>query len=77
MAVSNHLFYWCSMGFLEEEYCWAETRSYINIKAGIHEVPPVYLRRMFHTIHSEPRHKVKVSGQFHTPSPYSWSRQSC
>jgi hypothetical protein len=60
------------MGFQEEDFCYAESISYINIKAGIYEVPLVYASyvyayRMFHTTHSEPRHKGKVSGHFHSP----------
>ena len=61
MAIPDHLFHWCPMGFREEEFSCAE----INIKAGIYEVPPVYASymyayRMFHTTHSEPSHKAGV-----------------
>jgi hypothetical protein len=27
----------------------------------------LYAYRMFHTTHSEPRHKAEVSGHFHSP----------
>lgn len=75
MAIPDHLFYSCPMGFREENFCYAESISYINIKAGIYEVPFVYAsyvcaNRMFHNTHSEPRHKAEVSGHFTPRSLY-------
>ena len=72
MAIPEHLFYLYPMGFREEDFCYAESISYINIKAGIYEVLLVYAIYvyaywMFHNTHSEPRHKAEVSGHFDSP----------
>lgn len=70
MAIPDHLFYSCPMVFLEDDFCYAESISYIDIKAGIYEVPLVYASYVYayrksHTTHSEPRHKAEVNGHFH------------